>query len=56
MAEQEVLRRLARLLGIQQTLDELSTEDYDSMADTVVAAALDGDAWAIQEIGRAIDE
>jgi len=26
------------------------------MADTLVAAALDGNSWAIQEIARAIDE
>jgi len=29
---------------------------YDAMAETVVAAALDGNSWAIQEIARAIDE
>ena len=40
----------------QQSLDELSTEDYDSMADRLVDAALDGDFRAIQEIARAIDE
>jgi hypothetical protein len=37
-------------------LKELSTEDYDAMADKVVTAALDGDFRAIQEIARAIDE
>jgi len=26
------------------------------MADKVVAAALEGELWAIQEIGRALDE
>ena len=52
-----MLRSLARLLRSQQeSLDELSTEAYDAMADTGVAAALDGDLWAIQEIARAIDE
>ena len=52
-----LIRQLARLLREQQrSLDELSTEDYDSMAETVVAAALDGNSWAVQEIARAIDE
>ena len=52
-----LIRQLARLLREQQrSLDELSTEDYDSMAETVVAAALDGNLWAVQEIARAIDE
>jgi len=52
-----VLRKLARLLRkSQQSLDELSIEDYDSMAETVVAAALDGHHWAIQEIARVIDD
>ena len=52
-----MLRRLARALNRnQQVLDELSTEDYDSMADKVVAAAMDGDFRAIQVIARAIDE
>ncbi len=37
-------------------LDELSTEDYDSMADRLVDAALDGDFRAIQKIAEAIDE
>ena len=40
----------------QQSLEELSAEFYDSMAETVVSAALDGEPWAIQEIGRVIDE
>jgi hypothetical protein len=35
---------------------ELSKAVYDAMADTLVAAALDGNSWAIQEIARAIDE
>jgi len=40
----------------QQSLDELSAEVYDSMAERLVDAALDGEFWAIQEIARAIDE
>jgi len=40
----------------QQSLDELSAEYYDAMADRLVAAALDGHFGAIQEIARAIDE
>ena len=40
----------------QQSLDELLVEDYDAMADKVVAAALDGDFRAIQKIVEAIDE
>ena len=40
----------------QQSLDELLVEDYDALADKVVAAALDGDFRAIQEIARAVDE
>ena len=52
-----LLRLLARLLRSQrQSLDELSTEDYDSMADSLVDAALDGDFPAIQEIARVFDE
>jgi len=51
------LRKLAKVLDSnQQALDELSTEDYDSMAKTVVAAALNGNIWAVQVIARAIDE
>ena len=46
----------AALRKNQQSLDELSIEDYDSMAETVVAAALDGHQWAIQEIARVIDD
>ncbi len=50
-------RRIAKALhGSQQALDELSTEDWESMAETVVAAALDGEPWAIQEIARVFDE
>ena len=46
-----------RLLYKQkQSVDELLTEDYDSTADRLVDAALDGDIRAIQEIARAIDE
>jgi hypothetical protein len=52
-----LIRQLGRLLREQEdALDELSTEDYDSMADRLVYAALDGNPWAIQEIGRALDE
>ncbi len=52
-----LLRKIAKVLRKQQqSLDELLTEDFDSMAETVVAAALDGNSWAIQEIGRMIDE
>ena len=52
-----MLRRLAKALNRnQEVLDELSTEDYDAMADKVVATALDGDSLAIQEIARAINE
>jgi hypothetical protein len=40
----------------QQALDELSTEDYDSMAETVVVAAISGNIWAVQEIAKVIDE
>ena len=40
----------------QQSLVELSSEFYDSMAETVVAAALDGHYWAVQEIAEAIDQ
>ena len=52
-----LLRKLAKVLDSnQQALDELSAEDLDSMAETVVAAALDGNIWAVQVIARAIDE
>ena len=51
------LRRIAKALNKnQEALDELSTEDYDAMADALVAAALDGDFRAIQKIAEAIDE
>ena len=51
------LRMIAKVLRNQRySLDELLTEDFDSMAETVVAAALDGNSWAIQEIAWAIDE
>ena len=50
-------RRTAKALRRnQEALDELSTEDYNAMADSVVEAALDGEPWATQEIARAIDE
>ena len=45
-----------RALGIRHSLDELSTEDYDAMAESLVDAALDGDFRAIQEIARVFDE
>jgi hypothetical protein len=52
-----LIRQLGRLLREQEdALDGLSTEDYDSMAETVVGAALQGNPWAIQEIGKALDE
>jgi hypothetical protein len=52
-----VLRLLAKALRSQQeSLGELSAEFYDSMAERLVDAALDGDLRAIQEIGRAFDE
>jgi hypothetical protein len=54
-AETELLKKLARQLGIRKSLDELSTEDYDAMADALVAAANDGEIWAIQEIAIVID-
>ncbi len=51
------LRKIARTLRRQRKLQhELSEMVYDAMADTLVAAALDGNSWAIQEIARAIDE
>ena len=40
----------------QQSLDELSAEFYDSVADRLVDAALDGDFRAIAIIAEAIDE
>jgi hypothetical protein len=51
------MRRIAKALhGNQTSQDELSTENCDSMAETVVAAALDGHYWAIQKIAEAIDD
>ncbi len=51
------LRLIARVLRRQRkSQHELSKAVYDAMADTLVAAALDGNSWAIQEIARAIDE
>ena len=51
------LRMIAKALRDQnQLLDELSAEFYDSMAETVVVAALDGDLRAIQEIARVIGD
>ena len=56
-AERIVLRRLAKVLHRnQQSLDELSAEYYDSMADKLVDAAMDGDLRAIQKITEVIDE
>ena len=40
----------------QQSLDELSAEYYDAMADKAVAAALEGDFRAIEKIADAIDD
>ena len=40
----------------QQALDELSTEEYDAMADALVAAVLSGNILAVQETARVIDE
>ncbi len=51
------LRLIAKALRKQRiSQHELSKAVYDAMADTLVAAALDGNSWAIQEIARAIDE
>ena len=51
------LRLIAKALRRQRkSQHELSKAVYDAMAETVVAAALDGNSWAIQEIARAIDE
>ena len=50
-------RRIAKALHRnEQTPNELSAEELDSMAETVVAAAISGNIWAIQEIAEAIDE
>ena len=52
-----LFRKIDRLLRKQeQSLDELLAEDYDSLADRLVDAAMDGDLRAIQRIARAIDE
>ena len=40
----------------QQAVDEISAELYDSMAERLVDAALDGDFRAVQEIARVFDE
>jgi hypothetical protein len=40
----------------QQSVDEISAEFHDSMAERLVDAALDGDFRAIQKIAEAIDE
>jgi hypothetical protein len=50
-------RRIAKALRRnEQEPNELSAEELDSMAETVVAAALDGNIWAVQVIAEAIDE
>ena len=52
-----LFRMIARVLRKQQqSLDELSADFYNSMADSLVDAALDGAFRAIQEIAEAIDE
>jgi len=52
-----LFRMIDRLLRKQQqSLGELSADFYDSAADRLVNAAMDGDFRAIQEIARAIDE
>ncbi len=52
-----LLRMIDRTLRKQQqSLDELSAEFHNSVADRLVDAALDGDFRAIQEIARAVDE
>ncbi len=51
-----IRKTAAALRKNRQALDDLSAEDYDSMAETVVTAALNGNLWAIQEIARAIDD
>ena len=50
-------RLIAKVLRQQRKSHrELSKAVYDAMAETVVAAAFDGDFRAIQEIGRVFDE
>jgi hypothetical protein len=50
------LRALAKTLRDNQgSLDDLTT-DLDALAEMLVAAALAGDARAIQEIARVFDE
>ena len=52
-----LFRMIDRLLRKQQqSLDELSADIYDSMADRLVDAALDGDFRAIQKLADAMDE
>ena len=52
-----LIRQLGRLLHEHEdALEELSTKNYDSMADRLIDAALNGDFRAVQEIARAIDE
>ncbi len=52
-----LFRMIDRVLRKQQhSLDELSAEFYDSTAERLVDAALDGDLRAILEIGTALDE
>ena len=40
----------------QQSLDELSAEFHESMAERLIDAALDGDFRAIRKIAQTIDE
>jgi hypothetical protein len=52
-----LFRKIDRLLRKQQqSLDELSAEYYDALADRLVNAAMDGDFRAIQIIAETIDE
>jgi len=52
-----MIRQLGKLLREQEnSLHELSTVDCENTATAVVAAALDGNHWAIQELVRAIDD
>ena len=52
-----MIRQLGKLLREQQqSLHELSTVDYEATATAIVAAALDGNHLAIQEIASVIDD
>ena len=51
------IKRIASALHKnKKSQDEFSADDYDSMAERLVDAALDGDFRAIQKIAEAIDE